>query len=254
MGKEEDERRRSQRRALVLFSGGVDSTTTLHMARAGGFRPIALIFHYGQRHEVEVEMARRRAEELGVPWRLARIDLRETGGSALTSDDIDVPRGRSLEEIARGSIPPTYVPARNTIFLAHALARAEVERIDDIFLGINAVDYSGYPDCRSEFIEAFERMANLACRRYADGDARLTIHAPLLHMTKAEIIRRGTELGVDYSRTWSCYAPLRVAADEKGSPGAGPQAVACGECDSCLLRKKGFREAGIEDPAQYGVK
>jgi 7-cyano-7-deazaguanine synthase len=253
MGKEEDERA-NLRRALVLFSGGVDSTTTLYIAREEGFAPVALTFSYGQRHEVEVEMARRRAGQLGVPWRLARIDLRETGGSALTSDEIDVPRGRRDEEIARGPIPPTYVPARNTIFLAHALARAEVEGIDDIFIGVNAVDYSGYPDCRPGFIESFERMANLACRRFTEEDARLRIHAPLIHRTKAEIIRRGTELGVDYSLTWSCYSPLWTDAAEKASAAApGARAVACGECDSCLLRKKGFREAGIEDPTQYGV-
>lgn len=232
-------------RALVLYSGGVDSTTLLYIARSEGFEPLALIFGYGQRHDIEVRCATETVEALGIDYRLQRLDLRVVGGSALTSDRVEVPRGRTTEEMLRGGVPATYVPARNTIFLAHALAWAEVEGIDEIYIGVNAVDYSGYPDCRPEYIEAFQKLANLACRRSTEEGAGSRIRAPLLHSSKAEIIRRGSELGVDFSRTWSCYSP-RV-----GDPAAaqGKRAiVACGECDSCLLRRKGFREAGLSDP------
>ena len=236
-------------RALVLFSGGLDSTTTLHVARSRGFDPVALVFRYGQRHEVEVERAVAIAEALGVPYRIERLDLRAHGGSALTSDRLEVPRNRPDGEIAAGGVPPTYVPARNTIFLAHALGRAEVEGMDDIFIGVNALDYSGYPDCRPEYIEAFECLANVACRRAVEEGARIRLHAPLLELTKAEIIRWGLELGADYSPTWSCYAPVRPGVSGEG----GGRSIACGECDSCLLRKKGFREAGVADPTEYAV-
>lgn len=242
-------------RALVLFSGGLDSTTTLAVARSEGRRPLALIFDYGQRHRVEVRRACALAGELGVEWRLERIDLRAVGGSALTSDEIEVPRGRSDQEIGAGGIPVTYVPARNTIFLAHALSVAEVEEIDDIYVGVNAIDYSGYPDCRPEYLRAFEGLANLASRRAVELGHPVRIHAPLLELRKAEIIRRGLELGVDYARTWSCYAPRRRPGraerdgqqDEQDEPG-GDAWVPCRACDSCLLRERGFREAGVEDP------
>ncbi|MCZ6794258.1 MAG: 7-cyano-7-deazaguanine synthase QueC [Planctomycetota bacterium] len=238
------------KRALVLYSGGLDSTTVVYVVRSGGFDPVALIFRYGQRHEVEVERAVALAEHIRMPYRVQRLDLRALGGSALTADDVEVPRGRSEEEISGGGVPPTYVPARNTIFLAHALAWAEVENIDDIFLGINAVDYSGYPDCRPEYLEAFERLAGLACRRTTEEGVTLRFHAPLLRKTKADIIRWGKELGVDYSRTWSCYAPKDIGGSERL---AAERLVACGECDSCRLRRKGFREADIEDPTTYWV-
>ncbi|MBI4601652.1 MAG: 7-cyano-7-deazaguanine synthase QueC [Planctomycetes bacterium] len=230
------------RKAIVLFSGGLDSTTALAIARSEGFEPLALIFRYGQRHAVEVEAAAALAGALGVEHRVQEIDLRSMGGSALTSDAIDVPRDRPEEEIGRGPIPPTYVPARNTIFLSFALGWAEVLGARDIFLGVNALDYSGYPDCRPEYIEAFERLASLACRAAVEGGARFKIHTPLIRFTKAEIIRRGVALGVDYSRTWSCYAPVF----RTGRPPA-----ACGRCDSCQLRRKGFREAGVPDPTAY---
>ncbi len=247
------------KRALVLFSGGLDSTTTLYVARSLGFDPLALIFRYGQRHEVEVERAVALADELRVSYRVQVIDLRSAGGSSLTSDAIDVPTNRSEEEMEGGGVPPTYVPARNTIFLAHALAWAEVEAVDDIFLGVNAIDYSGYPDCRPEYLEAFQALARLACRRSVEDGVEITLHAPLLHKTKAEIVRWGLALGVDYTATWSCYAPQRPR-DVAGVPGGERESrelaegfIACGECDSCLLRKKGFREAGLADPAQYLV-
>ena len=229
------------RTAVVLFSGGLDSTTILHVARSEGFRPLALVFSYGQRHAVEVDRALELAAELGVETRVQQLDLRAPGGSALTSDTIDVPLGRPQEELASGPVPPTYVPARNTIFLSYALAWAEVLESADIFCGVNSIDYSGYPDCRPEYIAAFENLANLACRSTTEGGERLRIHAPLIHRTKAEIIRLGVELGVDYSRTWSCYAPVRVA----GEP------LACARCDSCQLRRDGFRQAGVEDPTAY---
>src|SRR6266853_2644149 len=225
--------------AVVLLSGGLDSTTTLAIAIAQDYEAYALSFDYGQRHKIEVEASRRVADSLGAKQhRVAKIDMRIFGGSALT-DDIDVPKQRSEAEIARG-IPVTYVPARNTIFLAYALAWAEVIPASDIFLGINAIDYSGYPDCRPEFIEAFETMANLATKAGVEG-RRFQIHTPLIKFSKAEIIRKAVEVGVDLSLTHSCYDPT-------------PEGLACGECDSCLLRLKGFREAGIKDPMPYAKK
>ncbi|HXM61972.1 MAG TPA: 7-cyano-7-deazaguanine synthase QueC [Terriglobales bacterium] len=225
------------RKAVVLLSGGLDSTTTLAIAQEQCFRPYALSFRYGQRHEVELEAASRVAKGAGVEQHtIVDIDLRSFGGSALTSD-IDVPKGRNPEEMSTG-IPITYVPARNTIFLSFALAWAEVLECSDIFIGVNALDYSGYPDCRPEFIEAFQALANLATRVGVEGTTRITIHAPLINLTKAEIIRKGVELGVDYSLTSSCYDPS----------GFGE---ACGSCDSCQLRRKGFVEAGVADPTRY---
>jgi 7-cyano-7-deazaguanine synthase len=225
------------RRAIVLLSGGLDSATTLAVARSLGFMPVALSFRYGQRHRGEIEAAATVAQQQGVlDHRIVEIDLRSVGGSALT-DDIPVPAGRSDEEVARG-IPITYVPARNTIFLAYALALGEVLGATDIFIGVNAVDYSGYPDCRPEFIAAFERLANLATRTGVEGTARFKIHAPLLDLAKAEIIRLGLIMGVDFGLTRSCYAP-----DAQGR--------GCGACDACRLRLKGFREAGVIDPAPY---
>jgi 7-cyano-7-deazaguanine synthase len=225
-----------QRGAVILLSGGIDSTTTLAIAIAEGYEAYTLSFNYGQRHQIETETARRVADSLGAKaHRLAKIDLRVFGGSALT-DDVDVPKQRPESEIAHG-IPITYVPARNTIFLAYALALAEVIPASDIFLGVNAIDYSGYPDCRPEFIEAFENLANLGTKAGVEG-RRFQIHTPLIKFSKAEIIRKAVEFGVDLSMTHSCYDPL-------------PQGLACGECDSCLLRLKGFREAGLKDPIRY---
>jgi len=221
-------------KAVVLLSGGLDSTTTLAIAKAEGFEPYALSFRYGQRHKVELESAARVAEALGVAEHvIADIDLRRFGGSALTAE-IDVPKDRSLADMGDG-IPVTYVPARNTVFLSFALAWAEVLGASDIYIGVNALDYSGYPDCRPEYIAAYERMANLATAAGVNDRQELKIHTPLIQLTKAEIIRKGTECGVDYALTSSCYDP---GAD--GRP--------CGACDSCLLREKGFREAGIIDP------
>jgi 7-cyano-7-deazaguanine synthase len=208
------------------------------MAKREGYELYSLSFDYGQRHAVELEAAARTAAALGARRHLViRIDLGKIGGSALT-DEIAVPHGRSEEQLASG-IPVTYVPARNTIFLSYALAWAEVLEAADIFIGVNAVDYSGYPDCRPEYIRAFEAMANLAIKAAVEGKLKISIQTPLIRMTKAEIIRTGTELGVDYRLTHSCYDP-----DSQGR--------ACGDCDSCLLRKKGFREAGIPDPTVYG--
>ena len=224
------------KRAVVLLSGGIDSATTLAVALAEGYEVYALSFDYGQRHQIETEAARRIAGWLGAKeHRIAKIDLRIFGGSALT-DDVDVPKRRSETEIAHG-IPVTYVPARNTIFLAYALAWAEVLPVSDIFLGVNAIDYSGYPDCRPEFIEAFENMANVGTKAGVEG-GRFRIHTPLIKFSKAEIIRKAVELGVNLSLTHSCYDPT-------------PEGLACGECDSCLLRLKGFREAGTKDPIRY---
>ena len=224
------------KRAVVLLSGGLDSATVLAIARSKGYELYALSFSYGQRHIWELQAAARVAESIGVAkHRTATIDLRIFGGSALT-DDIDVPKGRSNDAMSRG-IPITYVPARNTIVLSFALAWAEVLGSSDIFIGVNALDYSGYPDCRPEFIEAFETMANLATKAGVEGRQALKIHTPLIAMSKAEIIQKGIELGVDYSLTSSCYDPSAT-----GEP--------CGECDSCLLRKKGFSENGLEDPLQ----
>jgi 7-cyano-7-deazaguanine synthase len=227
------------KRAVVLLSGGIDSTTTLAIAIGEGYEAYAVSFDYGQRHQIETEAARRVAKSLGAKeHRVAKIDLRIFGGSALT-DEIDVPKKRSKKEIERG-IPVTYVPARNTIFLAYALAWAEVIGASEIFLGVNAIDYSGYPDCRPEFIEVFENLANLATKAGVEGK-RFQIHTPLIKFSKAEIIRKAVKLGVDLSLTHSCYDP-------------SPEGVACGECDSCLLRLKGFREAGMEDSIRYAKK
>jgi 7-cyano-7-deazaguanine synthase len=225
------------KRAVVLLSGGLDSATVLAIARGLGFELYALSFSYGQRHIGELEAAARVAAAIGVvKHRVANIDLRIFGGSALT-DDIDVPKGRSTDDMSNG-IPITYVPARNTIFLSFALAWAEVLGSNDIFIGVNALDYSGYPDCRPEFIEAFEKMANLATKAGMEGRQAVKIHTPLIALSKAEIIRKGIEMDVDYGLTSSCYDPSAI-----GEP--------CGECDSCLLRRKGFRENGIDDPLNY---
>jgi 7-cyano-7-deazaguanine synthase len=221
--------------AVVLLSGGLDSTTTLAIARNEGFLPCALSFRYGQRHVAELGAARRVATHLGVARHvIAEIDLRAFGGSALT-DEIAVPKDRPLAAMGEG-IPVTYVPARNTIFLSFALAYAETIGAFDIFIGVNALDYSGYPDCRPEYIRAYEQLANLATKAGVEGTGRFTIHTPLINMTKREIIEIGLALGVDYGLTISCYDPT-------------PERVACGQCDACLLRAKGFAEAGIEDPA-----
>ncbi len=229
------------RKAVVLLSGGIDSTTTLAIARAEGYEVYALSFRYGQRHEVELERARAIATMFGVARHLiVTVNLREIGGSALTDERIPVPKDRTSEEIGAG-IPVTYVPGRNTIFLAFALAWAEVLGAEDIFFGANVLDYSGYPDCRPEYLQAFEQMANLATRAGVSGEVRFRIHAPLLYMTKAEIIRRGRELGVEYRLTWSCYDPVE----------RGGEVLACGRCDSCQIRRRGFAEAGIADPIPY---
>lgn len=224
-------------KAVVLLSGGLDSATVLAIARSQGYAPYALSFAYGQRHAWELEAAQRVAAALGVvEHRIAAIDLRVFGGSALTAE-IAVPKGRATEEMSHG-IPVTYVPARNTIFLSFALAWAEVLGASDIFIGVNALDYSGYPDCRPEFIRAYETMANLATKAGVEGRQQLKIHTPLIAMTKAQIIAKGIELGVDYGLTSSCYDP-------------GPNGEPCGQCDSCLLRQKGFRENGMEDPRSF---
>lgn len=226
-----------QKKAVVLLSGGLDSTTALAIARKEGYEVHALSFRYGQRHAVELESAARAARALGAKEHLiVDIDLRSIGGSALT-DEIEVPKQRSEQEIGSG-IPVTYVPARNTIFLSFALAWAEALDAEDIFIGVNAIDYSGYPDCRPEYIEAFERMANLATKAGVEGRQKLRIHTPLARLTKAEIIKTGLDLGVDYSMTHSCYDPAAGGA-------------ACGKCDSCLLRLKGFAQAGAQDPLPY---
>ncbi len=220
--------------AVVLLSGGLDSTTTLAIAKAEGFTPYALSFRYGQRHAVELESAARVAQAMGVVEHvIADIDLRRFGGSALTAD-LPVPKARSLDEMGAG-IPITYVPARNTVFLSFALAWAEVLGASDLFIGVNALDYSGYPDCRPDYLAAYERMANLATAAGVEGRQRLRVHAPLMHLTKAGIVRQGLALGVDYALTSSCYDP-----DAAGRP--------CGQCDSCLLRARGFAEAGVADP------
>jgi 7-cyano-7-deazaguanine synthase len=221
---------------VVLLSGGLDSATTLAIARSRGLECHALSFRYGQRHAIELDAAARVARALGAAQHVVlEIDLRRFGGSALTSE-LAVPKGRSLEEMQQ-SIPITYVPARNTIMLAFALAWAEVLEAGSIYLGVNALDYSGYPDCRPEYIAAFERLANLATKAGVEGRT-LRIEAPLIRCTKAEIIRRGLELGVDYSLTTSCYDP-------------SPDGAACGGCDACLLRLRGFAECGVRDPARY---
>ena len=227
----------SRPKAVVLLSGGMDSTTVAAIALSRGFDAHGLTFRYGQRHQGEVEAARLVAQRLGMGrHQVVDIDLRAFGGSALTSD-LAVPKDTPIEEIG-GQIPSTYVPARNTIFLAFALGWAEVLGASDIFLGANALDYSGYPDCRPEFIQAFQTMANLATRAGVEGGRRLTIHTPLIALSKREIIERGLALGVDYGITRTCYDPA-------------PDGAACGRCDACTLRLKGFREAGLEDPAPY---
>lgn len=227
----------AMKKAVVLLSGGVDSATTLAIARKKGYEPYALSFAYGQRHSRELVAARRVAAVLRAKEHLIlNLDLRVIGGSALTAD-IAVPKGRSPEEIGSG-IPVTYVPARNTIFLAHALGWAEVLGTGDLFFGANVLDYSGYPDCRPEYLTAFETMANLATKAGVEGESRFKIHTPLITMTKAEIIRTAHALGIDFALTWSCYEPA-------------PDGRACGCCDSCVLRKKGFAEAGLIDPLPY---
>lgn len=224
-------------KAVCLLSGGLDSSTCLAYARRAGFECYALSFDYGQRHRIELEAAAKVAAHLGAAeHRVARIDLAAFGGSALTGQG-EVPKGRRAEEMGRG-IPPTYVPARNTIFLSFALAWAEVLEASDIFVGVNAIDYSGYPDCRPEYIEAFQKLANLGTKAGVEGRVRFKIHAPLIRLSKAEIVRLALSLGVDLSLTHSCYDPQK-----DGSP--------CGACDSCLLRRKGFEEAGVRDPLEY---
>ena len=221
------------KKAVILYSGGLDSTTCLAIARAEGFEPYAISFSYGQRHSVELDLARQNARPMGAADHLVvDFDYRKVGGSALTSD-IAVPK-----EGVGDDIPVTYVPARNTIFLSFALGWAEVLGAFDIYIGVNALDYSGYPDCRPEYIQAFEAMANLATKAGVEGTGHFTIHTPLISLTKAEIIRKGMLLGVDYGRTHSCYDPT-------------PDGTACGLCDSCRLRLKGFAEAGVKDPLKY---
>jgi 7-cyano-7-deazaguanine synthase len=226
--------------AVILLSGGLDSTTTAAIARHEGFELFALSVDYGQRHRFELDAARLVGEALGIRHHaVVKVDLAQFGGSALT-DAIAVPKDRDADSISHG-IPVTYVPARNTVLLSLALAYAEVHGAADIFLGVNAIDYSGYPDCRGEFISAFEKLANLATKAGVEGTMRFRIHTPLINMTKAEIVRRGVELGVDYSLTHSCYDP-------------NPQGISCGHCDACQLRRKGFEEAGLADPVKYRDK
>lgn len=225
------------KKAVVLSSGGLDSTTVMAIAKHEGFEIHSLSFFYGQRHAVELDAARKIANVFGAVEHLViNIDLKKIGASALT-DDIDVPKARDARSIGHG-IPVTYVPARNTIFLSYALAWAEVLESSDIFIGVNAMDYSGYPDCRPEYIEAFERMANLATKAGVQGTTKIKIWTPIIHLTKGKIIQKGVELGIDYALTHSCYDP-------------SPDGLACGQCDSCILRKKGFKDAGIKDPTHY---
>lgn len=225
--------------AVVLLSGGLDSATVLAMAKADGFTPVTLTFRYGQRHAAEIDTAAKLAAKAKVARHVvADIDLRAFGGSALTAD-IDVPKHRSDAEIGEG-IPITYVPARNTVFLSFALALAETTQSFDVFIGVNALDYSGYPDCRPEFVRAFEDVMNLATKAGVEGARPFTLHTPLIDMTKAEIIKTGTRLGVDYAETLSCYDPT-------------PDGRHCGSCDACHLRRKGFRDAGMDDPTPYAA-
>ena len=224
--------------AVVLLSGGLDSATVLAITLSQGFSPVALTFRYGQRHAAEIDAARAIAAKNQLSrHEIVDIDLRAFGGSALT-DDIDVPKNRSDADIGEG-IPVTYVPARNTIFLSFALALAETTGAHDIFIGVNALDYSGYPDCRPEFISSFENMMNLATKEGVEGTQPMRLHAPLSEMTKADIVTTGTALGVNYAETMTCYDPT-------------PDGLHCGECDACILRRKGFEEAGIPDPTDYG--
>lgn len=228
---------KKEKKAIVLSSGGIDSTTVMAIAKKEGFRIFSLSFFYGQRHSAELESAKKVARSLGAERHLiVHADLKSIGGSALT-DNMDVPKTGNGEKVESG-IPVTYVPARNTIFLSYALAWAEVLETADIFIGVNAVDYSGYPDCRPEYIAAFEKMANLATRAGVEGISKIKIHAPLMYQTKSEIIQTGISLGVDYAVTHSCYDP-------------SPEGVACGRCDSCRIRKKGFEQAGLKDPVSY---
>jgi 7-cyano-7-deazaguanine synthase len=228
------------KRAVVLLSGGIDSTTTLAIARSEGYEVYAISFRYGQRHEIELERAKQVARHFGAhDHAIITVDMRKIGGSALTAE-IDVPKDRSAEAMSEG-IPITYVPARNTIFLSFALGWAEVLAAPHIFIGVTAIDYSGYPDCRPEYIEAFERMANLATSAGVEGRLSFSIHTPLIRLSKGEIIKRGLELGIDYSLTHSCYDPTS-------------EGHACGRCDSCRLRLKGFAEAGASDPIPYTYK
>lgn len=230
-----------RKKAVVLLSGGVDSTTVLAIAKEQGFDVYALSFMYGQRHKAELDAARRVAQHMGAEEHLvAQLDLRLFGGSALTSDELKVPKQRALKDISEG-IPVTYVPARNTIFLSQAMAWAEVLGSSDLFIGVNALDYNGYPDCRPEFIEAFQAMADKATKAGVEGRQKLKIHTPLIHMTKADIVQKGMELGVDFGMTLSCYDP-----DSEGR--------ACGQCDACILRWSGFDALGLEDPAVYSQK
>lgn len=227
----------TQKKAVVLSSGGIDSTTAMAIARAEGFAIYSLSFRYGQRHILELESAHKVSKALEAEEHLIiDIDLAKIGGSALTGA-FEVPKGRNSKEMER-EIPITYVPGRNTIFLSYAMAWSEVVGAADIFIGVNAIDYSGYPDCRPEFIQAFEKMANLATKAGLEGKIRFRINTPLVRMTKAEIIRKGVELGVDYGMTLSCYDPSQ-------------EGRACGHCDSCILRQKGFQEAGVQDPTSY---
>ncbi len=227
----------ASRRAVILLSGGLDSTTCLALALAQGFSCYAITVRYGQRHAQELQAAANVARQMGVERHMiCDVDLGQFGGSALTGSG-PVPRASSVDQIG-DDIPVTYVPARNTVFLSLALAWAETLETGDLFIGVNALDYSGYPDCRPEYIEAFERMANLATKAAVEGTLRVTLHTPLLRLTKAEIIARGRSLGVDYGLTTSCYAP-------------GPDGVACGSCDACLLRKRGFQTNGLTDPIDY---
>jgi len=227
----------THKKAVVLSSGGLDSTTVMAIAKHEGFAIYSLSFDYGQRHSFELDAARDIAAAFGAKKHLViNLDLQKIGGSALT-DKMEVPKDRTEESMAN-EIPVTYVPARNTIFLAYALAWAEVLQSSDIFMGVNAIDYSGYPDCRPEYIESFELMANLATKAGVEGITRIKIWTPLIHMTKAQIIKKGIELGIDYALTHSCYDP-------------SPRGLACGRCDSCILRKRGFQEAGLEDPIRY---
>ena len=229
----------SNKKAVVLLSGGVDSSTAAAVAKKEGFQLYALSFRYGQRHEREIEAAKKVADFFGIKEQLILdFNLRAIGGSALT-DKIDVPKGRDAKEIS-GAIPVTYVPARNTIFLSFALALCEKIGAEDIFFGANQLDYSGYPDCREEYIRAFEEMANLATKAGVEGRSKFKIRTPLIQLTKGEIIKKGLELGLDYSLTWSCYDPM-------------PEGLACGLCDSCQLRLKGFKEAGFKDPIPYAI-
>jgi len=226
-------------KAVVLLSGGLDSTTTLAIAKRAGFDLFALTFDYGQRHHIEVDRAQDIAKHFAVvDHQIVKIDLRQFGGSALT-DSIEVPTDRDQKEMG-SEIPVTYVPARNTIFLSFCLAYAEVKEANDIFIGVNAIDYSGYPDCRPEFITAFETLANLATKAGVEGKNRMKIHTPLIKLNKGEIIQKGLQLGVDFAMTHSCYNP-------------GEEGKSCGVCDSCQLRLKGFQEAGVEDPIKYVI-